>query len=580
MAGPWEAYQDISGAQLARNDQTVTAPARAPVPSTNRVWGDAEAQQAGLYESPQKSGPWDAFKPKAPLAMPADRAPTRITVNPVSSRFADIPQIGGDQLQQGLNQRGLELTRGPEVSPSAQMAGEAANLLPAATQGTSPHVSDYGGQVVSTEVHEDDAGNILYRDPQTGQFKPTNNETQVAIRDPADGVVKVFNRTEATNEGPALGVSRVLGPGLGAGAVTKRAMIGAAPKLAVTGADIFKSTKPYYQAFDKVASSISAPNANGEIATRLTAAMNKVGATKNVADEVHSIVAGIGENPTLAEIKSAREALGKSAESPVPRVRQAAAIAKSELTKIISETSPQAGAVLGKADAIHATGSSLDKIERLQNVAKLRAGPWGLRGNAPEKTKGFIGKILEKFAAQRRAGEFDSANASFMGFKPNELEAMKSLVEGGFFEKAARIAGEASPTKGVLRTGMEVGAVATAGPVALAIPAIGLAGNKIAQVITSRNIGRLKELIAKRSPAYAEAVANAASRWEKAQVQFVNDPSPNRLAAYISASRALSSGLTKDGIEVTSGALLKSIQSPMKSAAEGDEPAVPGRPGQ
>jgi len=42
---------------------------------------------------------------------------------------------------------------------------------------------------------------------------------------------------------------------------------------------------------------------------------------------VHGIITRIGENPTLASIKSVREKLGESAKSPNPRVRQAAAIA-------------------------------------------------------------------------------------------------------------------------------------------------------------------------------------------------------------------------------------------------------------
>lgn len=670
MPGPWEAFQDSAAGDLSRNDQNISAPARAPVQSSPRVWGDDEAKRAGLYESP--AGPWSAFqKQPAPTPQIPQRAPLRITV-PLGERFGQMqpPSSGAPDLQRGLDQRGLELTRGPQISPAAQMAIGHENALAAASQSTTPDVSQYGGKLISTQAFEDDGGNIHYLDPETKKLKPVNASTQVAIRDPADNTVKVFDRSDATNEGALAGVARVVTNANMAGAPTARASLSAAPR--VKAVDIFQSAKPYYQQFDAIGGkthATSAPsvadgyvrfyhggavppaerggtvwatphqeyaqnfrsngkpndvyyidvkkgspeeiaarkwdqldemghtnavgtyrhielpesygnaaNPIGKISERIASRMTKAGATPEVANEVHSITNRIGDNPTLSEIQSVRESLAQSASSPIPRVRQAATIAKKELTNIISETSKEAGSVLSKADSIHATASTLDKVERLENVANLRAGPWGLRGNAAEKTKGFLQKILEKFAAQRRAGDFE--NKSFMGFEPNELAAMKDIVEGGFFEKGARIVGEASPTKGVLRSGMEAGVIAATGPVGLAIPALGLAGNKIAQIITSRGIERLKELIAQRSPAYTEAVQASIQRWEKSQLEFANKSTPAQLAAFISASRALSKGLTRDGVPVTSGQLMKAISGPPKAAADGDAQQSPNVPGQ
>jgi hypothetical protein len=158
---------------------------------------------------------------------------------------------------------------------------------------------------------------------------------------------------------------------------------------------------------------------------------------------------------------------------------------------------------------------------------------------------------------------------------------MREIVEGTPTTNVLRQVGALSPSKGIMQIGGAGAAGFTFGPgVGLAIPAIGAASNKVAAILTGKQIDRLKELVAKRSPAYAEAVKKAAERWERAQSEFVNQPSPNRFAAYLSASRAFSSGLMRDGIQVSSGDLLRAIQAPMKGAAEDEQPSVPGRPSQ
>ena len=90
--------------------------------------------------------------------------------------------------------------------------------------------------------------------------------------------------------------------------------------------------------------------------------------------------------------------------------------------------------------------------------------------------------------------------------------------------------------------------------------------------MTGSQFERIKELVAKRSPAYAEAVKKATERYERAQMEFVNNPSSNRLAAFVAASRQLSNGLTRDGINISSGELLRLMPGGMKSAAEEEQP--------
>jgi hypothetical protein len=542
---------------------------------------------------PTKANFFDQFD--GPQQPPAPPPPTA-----VDQRFGQMQEpANAPALRAGLNQRGLEMNRGPEQPPAAQMATDFANAVPAASQRTSPHVDAYGGQLVSTETFEDDGGNILYRDPQTGEVRPTDQATQVAIRDPRDGVVKVFNRSEATNESAFTGAARVATGGMMAGAPTARAMLPASNKVLPKASDIISTAKPHYRAFDAAASKIEIPadTARG-IVDRIKGAMEAV-VPEHLADEVYKSVERIskgvgpkelpfwnrveaemnglststaGKSIAVDHLRDVKELIGQSSKSADARVRQAAAIATKEINKIIGEVSPEAAKSLKTADEIYSAGKSLQELQRKGAVADLRAGRAGYGGNAVNTMRQTLSPIVQR-----------AIEGKVTGFKPNEIQAMREIVEGTAGTNAARLVGQLSPTSGlgVIRAAGAGGtaiAAGASGGMALAIPAIGAASNKLATVMTGKQIDKLNALVAKRSPAYAEAVAKAVERFEKAQMELINNPAPNKLAAYVSASRALSGGLTRDGIQITSGQLLKTIEGPMKGAADGEEPAVPGRP--
>jgi muramidase (phage lysozyme) len=495
--------------------------------------------------------------------------------SPVQSRFGQMqpPGAGGQALQSGLERRSLDMTRGPARSPAAQMAGDMANLVPTASQGTTPHIDRYGGQLVSTEAFEDDAGNVLYRDPQTGEVKPTNKDTQVAIRDPSDGVVKVFNRTEATNEGPLTGISRVLAPGLAAGAVTARpALTTAAEKIVPKASDVFSTAKPHYREFTRQASKIEVPaeTASG-MGNQLRRGLDKIGLDVDMAGAPARSAIGKLENPTepmtLDYLQRVKRVAGRGFNSPDKDVRDGAAVITGEISKIISQVSPKAGESLKTADDIHSTARSMRDLQRKSDVAGLRAGRAGYGGNAVNSMRQVLSPIVQR-----------AIEGKTTGFKPNEIAAMREIVEGTGTTNTLRAVGQLSPSKGIIQTVGAGGAMYAAGPAALAIPAIGAVSNKLATILTGKQIERLTELTAKRSPAYAQAVAKAAERFERAQEALLAAPSPKHFAEYVAGSRALSAGLQRDGIQITSGELLKSIQGPMKGAAEGEEPAVPRHP--
>lgn len=486
------------------------------------------------------------------------------------------------ELQTALERRAADMTAGPQIAPAQQMDIGQSNLLSAATQGTSPNVTDYGGRLVSAQTFQNDAGEILYKDPQTGEVRPTDSKTQVAIRDPRDGVVKVFERSDATNESGVTGAARVLAPGLAAGAPTARPAIPMPAVRDVTprASDIMATAKPFYRAFQTEAGKIEVPAETAQgIAERIRRALGKANLIPELAQPVYSAVGILdkGGVTTLDDLQNVKRVVGRGFNSPDKNIRDAAAVASREIGKIISEVSKPAGNNLKTADQIHSTARSVQELQRKASVAGLRAGRAGYGGNAVNSMRQVLSPIVEK-----------AINGRTTGFRPDEIQAMRDIVEGTGATNTLRGLGQFSPSKGIFQTagslaGAGAGAM-TFGPVgAMAIatiPALGAASNKLATILTAKQIERLSDLVAKRSPAYAAAVRKAVDRYEKAQEALALKPSPNRFAAYLSASRALSAGLTHDGIAITSGDLLRAIRGPMQSAAEDQEQPVPGVPSQ
>lgn len=153
---------------------------------------EAYAQQA----SAQPQGPWSAYAAKVeqPVSEAAPAAPTE-----------------------------------PTTSAAERLALDFMNQGSAAGQRTTPNISAQMKNLVSADVHENDAGEILYRDPQSGKLVPTDQSKQVALRDPSDNKIKIFARTPDTDEGVLSSAGRLLGTGLASGAPTSRATSLAAP---------------------------------------------------------------------------------------------------------------------------------------------------------------------------------------------------------------------------------------------------------------------------------------------------------------------------------------------------------------
>lgn len=103
-----------------------------------------------------------------------------------------------------------------KTSPAQQMLVDFGNQGVAAGQRTSPVISAHMPNLISDQVHENDAGEAMYVDPQTDQLMPTDSNKHVILRDPSDQKLKVFARTPETNEGYLASLGRLLGTGMAA----------------------------------------------------------------------------------------------------------------------------------------------------------------------------------------------------------------------------------------------------------------------------------------------------------------------------------------------------------------------------
>jgi hypothetical protein len=533
--------------------------------------------------------------------MPRDEFNRKVGIQSVvGQRFGEMQApANAPAMQEGLEQRATQMTTGPRQSAGARMVDEFKNVLTGAEQRTSPVPEDYKGKLLSTDVHIGDGNFAFFRDPQTKEMVRADRNKHAVLRDPADGRIKVYARSPETDEGAQFGVAQVLAPGLVAGAPTARAAMSAAP--GVKASDIFSTAKPHYRAGDAELAGKTVPGEVGQqYVSRVQGAMDKANVPEYLAPEVYKSAERIApgssgpsqtqrlqaemnweELPTpppadLSNLRGTRELVGQSFKSHDDRVRQGAGAATREIDKIVGENSAKAAQHYKTADEIQSVAHSLRKFDALQNKAGMTESRKLFRGRQTEKMREYLGTIVNK--ADDVLLKNPDANVKVAtGFERAEIEAFRGFNEA---RPWLRYAAEASPTRGILRGSAEAVATAHYGPVAAAIPAIGYAANTLSRILDTRQLGRMRELIAKRSPAYAEAVEKSVTRFEKAQLEFLDKPSPNNLAALVATSRALSSGLTRDGIPVTSGELLKAIQGPVKSAAEGEEPAVPGRPGE
>lgn len=170
--------------------------------------------------------PWAAFRIQQPQQAATAPATTSEPGADEWATFRLAPQVRTGEDAAPLK-NAIEAAKQPESEPTSagyKVAMDFLNQGSAAGQRTTPNIAAQQKNLISADVHENDAGDVLYVD-QSGKLVPTDKNKHVALRDPADGKIKVFARTADTDEGVLSSAGRILTTGLGAGAPTARPAI-------------------------------------------------------------------------------------------------------------------------------------------------------------------------------------------------------------------------------------------------------------------------------------------------------------------------------------------------------------------
>lgn len=284
-----------------------------------------------------------------------------------------------------------------------------------------------------------------------------------------------------------------------------------------------------------------------QIQARVNAKVNreKIGEVGNRIDDIREIPPAVApgapprDQMTMRELKQTREILNGLKTHPDPNVRKAAGIASDEILQFVQRTEPESGASLARGDANYAAAKKLEDLGQKSEIADVR-------GNFGNRTPGRALQGLLKPIVEA------ALKGNKRGWKADELQVMKDIVEGNnVFGKTSAV---------VKMAPFDLGKWA-------ALPLDGLSN-----IVTKKQFDRLQELVQRRSPAYQDAVVKSAGKFFTAADEFVVQPSHSNLAKLVHSSRALSNGLVRDGIQITSGDLLRTIQGGKGAAAEDEQP--------
>jgi hypothetical protein len=575
---------------------------RNPYPTANGLPNWAQGEPTAVignhhfYPSDISAQSRSVPQPAAPAAPPAattglfDDLLAMPPPSPVADRFGAMqaPAANAPALQAGLRTAATEMTRGPAVPPSSQLATDFMNQGAAAGQGTTPNVAAHQPNLISTEVHQDELGNVLYRDRATGQMVPTDKNKHVVLRDPVDQTPKVFARTSdgitATDEGRLSAAGRILGTGLATGAPSARAVVPAVTKTVQPGRISEEALEAASTALYQ-SPAIKDLRLKPETVTRITAdvvAELKSGTRRfhpRLADKTFGLLDDAAKTPTEFNtgdgIDALHRLLGRVTQGADRNDAAAARAAQKALydkLEALSDADVEMGSSAAAASKAfkeaRANWSALEKSRTLgvsEDNALNQAAAAGSGANIDNATRQRIKDLIKK-------GPDGTSRASRSGYTTDQIAEMQNLVRGDFVGNAARLLGKAAPT-GVVSGGMSGGAgmllAGTTG--AFGLPAVGWVAKRLGDSMTTAKLSRLQELVRSESPA-AKALESSSTKWARSFEDLSANPSGAKLAAFMLASRNLANTFNGAGIKVTTSDLIKSLQAPMRSAAEDDQP--------
>lgn len=454
---------------------------------------------------------------------------------------------------------------GESSTPMQSMTTGFLNQGSAASQGTTPDVTAQSKNLISAETYQNDAGEVLFRDPKTGQVVPTDKNKHVALRDPKDNLVKVFERTPATDEGRLSAAGRLLTTGMGTSATTARPAIPLATRSATPSVEALKDAATAGYTSPEIAAVLIKPGAVQSFADSVVAHLNQQGIDENLAPKTLGVLgrisgAPVGSFTTGQNLEIIRRTLGKAASLPDATERLAARTAMEALDEFYSNV-PKADVLAGDPSAAaaavregrgnYAAASRAELLDRKRFQAELRAASTNSGQNIPNTMRQRIAGILLSPAERR-------------GFSPDELEAMDSIVRGTGTQNTIRMASNMLGGGGGASTPIlaALGGFFTAGSGGwgAAAPVVGVSLRKLQGALSDQAVDRLSELIRSRSP-LAQQMAPPVRGWVRASAAYERQRTPRTIAMLGLASRNLSNNLRDAGISIDPKILAQTSQT-------------------
>jgi hypothetical protein len=359
---------------------------------------------------------WADF-PDAPTAPSARQAPALRPADPWAGFTSQAPPASTEDRSRAI-------------------ATDFFNLGPAAAQGTTPNIAAQMPQFISSDVHESDSGEILYRDPKTGRLIPTDTNKQVVLRDPSDNKLKLFARTQDTDEGRLSALGRILATGMASGSpggMVTRPYVRTGP--IPTTEQLVESYRgalahPDVTAFSAKPEALA--TAAGDIKSNL---FQQHGIADELAPTTFSILSRaerIPEGPSVVttnNVDTLRRVLGKAAKSPVGEERTAATVAihglddalagKIPAGQVLSGNPSKVAAVMEPARENYAGAMRAQNFDRRVAAAELGAGVQNSGMNVANKIYQNAAWIIDPRFPERRRG-----------YSPEALAEIERLAVG------------------------------------------------------------------------------------------------------------------------------------------------------
>lgn len=361
----------------------------------------------------------------------------------------------------------------------------------------------------------------LYK-PQTtaGEYAQTAGEFLPSLLGGPEGLgTKLLTRVavpalasetagQITKGTPAEPYARVVGA-LAGGVAGAKAIPGAASTVP-TAEDLGDAARAAYN-HPTVAALELNPSSTAYQAGKIKDALNKSGFRELNAPQTYGIIdelkSPLGPTAKIADVQSVRTALGKVAGNfSNPTEQAAASKAISGIDDYLANLKPfdvakgdaqAAASILSDAKGNYAAMKRATRFDDAEYRAELNTASAHSGGNINNATRQALKSILLSPSKRR-------------GFSDDELTQMEQVVKGTATGNVMRKIGKLLSTSGMhganVIAGSAVAAPLTHGA-SMALPVIGVAAKKIADMSTGKAVRALDELIRSRSPLAAQVAA-------------------------------------------------------------------------